>query len=189
MEGKGMDQEAPSARPPPLEDQGFAIWARILGHPRAKLPAKDPRRKLLSERFAEGMTLEETEEVCRGAIIDAKTWPDRQRFDGIEYLFESRASVEKFADLARRNEPAPTIVEAPIQAPTEEPWRAAWLELKARGIGADRLRLLAQLRQVSDGAELRLAGPDARTCDWLAENMRGALDDAAGKPVRLEVAA
>jgi hypothetical protein len=102
MEGKGRDQEAPSARegPPSITEQVFAYWGQTLKHPRAILDPK--RRKLLDDRIREGMTLEEGLAVVDGAVRDAQSWPERARFNGIEYLFENRGTVEKFIDLATK---------------------------------------------------------------------------------------
>lgn len=76
----------------------FAYWAQRLNHPRAILD--DNRRTLLLERFREGMTLEEGKLVIDGALVDIQAWPDRKKFDGIEYLFRDRSWVEKLSAMA-----------------------------------------------------------------------------------------
>ncbi len=84
-------------------DQVFAYWAVKLEHPRAKLDPK--RKKLLRDRFAEGATAEELKLAVDGVLIEIESWPDRRRFDGIEYVFKNRGSVEKFMDLAAKGAP------------------------------------------------------------------------------------
>ena len=81
----------------------FAYWAQKLDHPRAKLDPK--RRKLIAARLGEGSSEEELRLAVDGVLVDMATWPDRRRFDGVEYVFESRGSVEKFADLAVKGAP------------------------------------------------------------------------------------
>ncbi len=88
---------------PDLVAEVFQIWADRLGHPRSILDEK--RRKLLSARVAEGMDLEQATLAIDGVLVDIQNWPDRRRFDGIEYVFESRGSVEKFMDLALKGNP------------------------------------------------------------------------------------
>ena len=96
----------PKVKPKDQSTQAiFAYWAEKLGHPRAILDAK--RQKLLKARVDEGMTLEEGRAVVDGCLVDMQSWPDRRKFDGIDYLFENRASVEKFADLSRKGNPKP----------------------------------------------------------------------------------
>jgi hypothetical protein len=76
----------------------FAYWAQKLNHPRAILD--EDRRTLLLDRFREGMTLEEGKLVVDGALVDIQAWPDRKKFDGIEYLFRDRSWVEKLSAMA-----------------------------------------------------------------------------------------
>jgi hypothetical protein len=88
----------PPAAAPSIFTQVFSYWSEKLNHPRAILD--DKRMKLLKARVAEGMTLEEGKSVVDGCAVDIQTWPDRARFDGIEYLFADRAAVEKFMGMA-----------------------------------------------------------------------------------------
>lgn len=119
--------------PPALEDQAFAYWAEKLGHPRAILD--DKRRKLLKARGVEGMDLAQAKLAVDGVLVDIQQWPDRRRFDGIDYVFESRASVEKFMDLALKGNPRPKRVDAFAHyvEPTQEELDA---QLKAAGLHA-----------------------------------------------------
>lgn len=85
------------------EAEVFGHWAKKLNHPRAVLD--DKRRKLIREQLKLG-TVDDLKRAVDGVLVDMQAWPDRQRFDGIEYVFENRASVEKFLDLAIKGNPA-----------------------------------------------------------------------------------
>lgn len=101
-------------------DQVFAYWAEKLNHPRSLL---DPdRRKLIRARLSEGGTVEDLCRAVDGVLVDIESWPDRRRFDGIEYVFESRASVEKFLDLAIKGNPKPKadVRKGPIRAEDQD---------------------------------------------------------------------
>jgi hypothetical protein len=100
---QGMEQGTGNARAPlnpDISDLVFAYWADRLTHPRARLD--DKRRKLIRARLSEGMDIEEAKLAIDGVLVDIQTWPERRKFDGIEYIFENRASVEKFADFATK---------------------------------------------------------------------------------------
>jgi hypothetical protein len=99
----------------------FEYWGTTLKHQRAILDQK--RRKLLDDRVREGMTLEEGKAVVDGSLIDAMTWPERAKFNGIDYLFENRSSVEKFAGLARAGPPKPKVdVRRGLQRSEDQGW-------------------------------------------------------------------
>jgi hypothetical protein len=103
------DQRHSATSPPrhDLEEQIFTLWAEKLNHPRAILDVK--RRKLIRDRIAEGLGLEQAKLALDGVLVDIAAWSDRRRFDGIEYVFDNRASVEKFMDLAARGNPKPLL--------------------------------------------------------------------------------
>lgn len=114
MEGKGSGMEGIVVPVlPTAVDRVFGYWSQRLSHPRAILD--DKRRKLIRARLDEaeggGATAEQAEEDLRravdGVLVDIASWPERRKFDGIEYVFENRGSVEKFLDLALKGAPKP----------------------------------------------------------------------------------
>lgn len=133
-------------------------------------------------------TVEQLCKVPLGARIDAKRWPERAAQDEIKILFGTTSQVRKFLSLVEQAAPSPQAAAPPaaIVPPLGAQWRAVYQKLLDKGIGESYQRVLARLEQVNNGVELRLRAPDLFIQDWVNDNLRGAIEEAAGKPLTWE---
>jgi uncharacterized phage protein (TIGR02220 family) len=154
-ESANSPPEKPPAAPQPSpraeqqrqeEDEVFAYWQRVLGHPRAKLGKPD--RKRIRARLEEGHSLEDLKRVVDGCA--ASDWhmgrdPKNlgKRFDSLELLFRDAGKVAEF--MARAPEQGPPVEPVP-DTPADRCWAGALERMRAEGAAYSAKQLADRLR-------------------------------------------